>query len=90
MEMTSPNGNSNQSSQLENALELIRQKANEGENFLLTFHYLDDGLAQTRIIHSFLMHEFPNSDLMPCVGYLENEFMKILKRGTTGHGRMEP
>ena len=54
------------------------------KKFLVTLHTIEDG----KINHSYLTNEFPNGDLMLCVGYLEGEFVEILKRGATGNGRM--
>lgn len=57
----------------------------KGENrFLLTFHVIEDGKIQ----HSFHTNDFPNGDLLACVGYLEREFLAIEKRGASGNGRI--
>ena len=52
--------------------------------FLVTLHTIEEG----QIVHSVLTNEFPNGDLMICLNYLENEFVKIMKRSATGNGRM--
>ena len=51
--------------------------------FLLTLHTVEDGKIQ----HSFLTQDFPTGDLMPCVKYLEDEFVRTLKQGASGNGR---
>ena len=54
------------------------------EKFLISMHVIEDG----KIRHSHVAQDFPNGDLFPCINYLEDEFVKILKRGATGNGRM--
>ena len=68
-------------------LDLLRAGLAENfpnSKFLLTLHTIDGG----KIIHSYLTQDFPNGDLLPCVKYLEDEFVGIAKRGATGNGRM--
>jgi len=71
---------------VEHAVNLMRRKVDEEKPFLISFHYVSDG----RVFHEFMMSQFPTGDLMKCVAYLEEEFVKILKRGSTGDGRMDP
>ena len=53
---------------------------------MLSFHHIKDG----QIVHYYTMNDFPTPDLLRCVGYLEEEFVKINKHGGTGNGRMQP
>jgi len=51
---------------------------------MLSLHVVEGG----KVLHHFVTNDFPNGDLLPCVKYLEDEFVKTLKRGATGNGRM--
>jgi len=68
---------------LEN-LQKFLEENHPNSKCLVSLHVIDGG----RINHSFITQDFPNGDLMPCVKYLEDEFLKHLKRGASGNGRM--
>lgn len=68
----------------EKAVQLLRERLDESTPYLVTVHTITNG----KINHAYTMDKFPTGDLMPCVAYLETEFIKILKRGETGNGRM--
>lgn len=73
-----------QEENLEKALNTIKEISGPDSKFLITFHALKD----QEIKHYYQTNDFPNSDLMICLNYLENEFVKVLKKGATGNGRM--
>ena len=74
---------------LNRMMEMIKESVGEEKQlkFLMTFHIVK-GKDKSKVNHHYVTRDFPTADLMKCVAYLEDEFVKILKRGSTGEGRM--
>ena len=65
-------------------MDRLLEKVKAKNKFLITLHVIEND----KIVHSYTTNDFPNGDLLPCVKYLEDEFVRNLKRGATGNGRM--
>jgi len=73
-----------QDESLQKIIEAIQENIETEDKFLVTFHVVKG----KKLNNFYSMHEFPNGDLLPTLKYLEDEFVKLLKKSVTGNGRM--
>lgn len=70
---------------LEKIKELLDKELLEEGRFLLSFHYVEG-----EQLRNFLFtNDFPTGDLGPALKFLDEESLKILKRGSSGNGRRQ-
>lgn len=50
---------------------------------MFSFHYVEGTELKSRMYTL----NFPNGDLGKCLSFLEDETLKIMKRGSSGNGR---